>query len=706
MNRVNVQLARNVMEPVRSSKIDQRHVERLAVVYVRQSTQQQTIHHEESTRLQYGLTERAVLLGWPRERVLVIDEDLGRSGANAEGRPGFQRLVAEVGLDHVGLILGIEMSRLARSCRDWYQLLEVCAIFRTLIADVDGVYDPANYNDRLLLGLKGTMSEAELHVLKQRMDQGRWSKARRGELGKSVPVGFVRRPSGEIIQDPDEQVRAVVNLIFAQFERKGTVNSLLQHLVRHGVRIPVRLVGGPNKGEIEWRRPNRTTLGNILKNPIYAGAYVFGQTRTDARRKRPGQPGSGRRPVAREEWPVILKDRVPAYITWERYETTLAQLQANRPAVMGAPRRGTALLSGVITCARCDRRMVVVYGGGQHRYVCSNELTNYGGELCAAIGGRFLDEHVAALVLKSLEPAALEVSLEVAASLEEDRRRLELQWQHRQERAQYEVDRAFRQYNAIEPENRLVVRTLERQLEEKLAAQRELEENYHRFCVEQPTMLTDNERDDIRALAADIPALWSASTTTNVDKQTILRQLVDRVRVTLRGASEQMDVVVEWIGGHQTSLVLHRPVSRIDQLSYHRDLVARMRHLHEDERLSWADVAVRLNAEGWLPARKHHGFTGENIRRIAVKHGLSKVLHPNTRLRRHEHVLNELAVELAIPSQTLMAWARRGWIQARKIDESARSFWIVSADADELAKMRAMRTATVARRAKKTIALA
>lgn len=695
-----------VVDPVRSSKIDARHLERLAIVYVRQSTQQQTIHNGESTRLQYGLTERAVSLGWPRERVLIIDEDLGRSGASAEGRPGFQRLVAEVGLDHVGLILGVEMSRLARSCRDWYQLLEVCAIFQTLIADLDGIYDPANYNDRLLLGLKGTMSEAELHVLKQRMNQGRWSKARRGELGRPVPVGYVRRPSGETVKDPDEHVRGVVDLVFSQFERKGTVNSLLQHLVKNGVRIPIRLVGGPSKGDIEWRRPNRTTLAHMLKNPIYAGAYVFGQTHTDARRKRPGRPNSGRRPVRREEWPVMLRDHVPAYITWDRYEANLAQLAANRPAVMGAPGRGMALLSGLITCTRCNRRMAVIYGGGHYRYVCSNDLTNYGGELCAAIGGRFLDEHIVTLVLKSLEPAALEVSLEVAANLENERRRLDEDWRHRLERAKYEVDRAFRQYNLVEPENRLVVRTLEGHLEEKLSAQRTLEEDYHRFLAGQPTILTDEERDDIRALAANIPALWNSPTTMPMDKQTIIRQLVDRVRVKLVGTSEQMEVVVEWVGGHRTPLLLHRPVWRVDQLSYHRDLLDRMRQLHDDETLSWSEVAGRLNAEGWLPPRQHGGFTAVNVRAMASKHGLTKMLRPKAPLKKHERPLTELAAELSMPTVTLMTWARRGWIQARKLDEHGRSFWIVSASPTELAKLRAMRTATTARRSAIAVARA
>src|SRR5919202_348649 len=276
------------------SKLQVHHRERLAVVYVRQSTLQQVQDHQESTRLQYGLTSFAQQLGWPAERTLVIDDDLGQSGSTAAGRRGFQRLVTEVTLNHVGLILGLEMSRLARSNTDWHHLLEVCALFRTLIADQDGLYDPAQYNDRLLLGLKGTMSEAELHVIKQRMHQGKLSKARRGELGFDVPTGYVRSSSGEVTFDPDEEVQQVIELIFRKFEELLTVHALLRYLVAHGVRIGVRVRGGEGKGELEWHAPNQTTLQNMLKNPIYAGAYAYGRRRIDPRKRKPGRRSTGR----------------------------------------------------------------------------------------------------------------------------------------------------------------------------------------------------------------------------------------------------------------------------------------------------------------------------------------------------------------------------------------------------------------------------
>src|SRR2546428_6296779 len=293
-------------EELRSEKVRPWHRDRLAAVYVRQSTAQQVLHHQESTRLQYGLAGRAEALGGPSARLLVIDDDLGTSGASAEGRAGFQRLVSEVSLDHVGLILGVEMSRLARSNADWHRLLELCALFGTLIADLDGVYDPAQYNDRLLLGLKGAMSEAELHILKQRMYQGALSKARRGELTFALPVGYVWRRPGEIGFDPDEQVQHVVRLVFRMFEELGTLGGVLRYLAQHDVRLGVRVREGPGKGGLVWRRPNRPTVQMMLKHPVYAGSYVYGRRQHDPRRHRPGHPSTrrgGAHPAARHPPP-------------------------------------------------------------------------------------------------------------------------------------------------------------------------------------------------------------------------------------------------------------------------------------------------------------------------------------------------------------------------------------------------------------------
>jgi DNA invertase Pin-like site-specific DNA recombinase/transposase len=420
------------------SKIDDRHLQRLAVIYIRQSTRQQLVDHQESTRLQYALVDRAVALGWQADRVLVIDEDLGKSGSSAVARTGFQRLVTEIGLDHVGLVLGIEMSRLARSGRDWYQLIELCALSGAVLADTDGVYDPAEYNDRLLLGLKGTMSEAELHLIKQRMWSGRLNKARRGELAFALPSGYVRRPSGQVAFDPDEQVQTVIRLIFAQFERLGTLHGVLRYLVDHDIQLGIRLREGPDKGTLEWRRPNRMTLQTLLHNPAYAGIYAYGRRRVDPRRQDPARPSTGRVVRSRDGWHVMIPNVLPAYITVTQFETNEARLAANRAhaEAMGTVRGGPALAAGLVHCGRCNRRMSVRYHT-QHskalpEYVCARDMTNYGAEKsCQLLNSACVDAFVEQQVLAALTPAAVEVSLRAADQVLAERAELERLWSQR-----------------------------------------------------------------------------------------------------------------------------------------------------------------------------------------------------------------------------------------------------------------------------------
>lgn len=681
-------------EPLGSTRILPHHLERLAIVYVRQSTLQQTQKHQESTKLQYGLVQRALKLGWPKERTVVIDDDLGCSGSSAEGRPGFQRLVAEVGLGHVGIILGIEVSRLARSCRDWHQLLEVCALFGTLICDLDGVYDPSQYNDRLVLGLKGTVSEVELHLIKQRMNTGRLHKARRGELGMRVPMGYVRRLSGEIIKDPDEQVQSIVELIFAQFAARGTINGVLQYLVDQGLRMPVRCATGANKGELEWHRPFRMTLSNLLHNPAYAGAYAYGRRRTDPRRKQPGSPRSGRTVTPRDQWHVLIKDRFPAYISWEQYEANLEQLEKNQVRALGAPRNGPALLSGLLRCGRCGRRMTVDYAGAIHRYICASRASDYAEPVCQSLRGSVLDVRVSELVLRALAPSALEVSLQVAQDIEAERRRLEQAWQKQLERAQYEVDRAMRQYTLVEPENRLVARTLEKQLEEKLSEQKALQHEHARVMAKQPGVLTEPEREAIRALSADIPSLWDSPTTTVVDRQTIIRQLVDQIVLTVQGQSERVDMEVQWAGGHTTRTYVIRPVAKLEQLSYFPSLVERIAKLR-GQGLSARKIAQCLNAEGWRPAKRRTTFTGAMVQELWNREGgatRAKQRTETCQRAKDQWLLSELAAELDMPWVTLYSWLRRGWVKGWKQPEPPHH-WILQADATELSRLRALRRA-------------
>lgn len=681
-------------EPYGGSKIFPCHLERLAMVYVRQSSLQQTLKHQESTRLQYGLVQHALKLGWPKDRIVVIDDDQGRSGSSAQGRPGFQRLVAEVGLGHVGIILGVDMSRLARSCRDWHQLLEVCALFGTLICDLDGLYDPSQYNDRLLLGLKGTMSEAELHILKQRMLQGKLHKAQRGELGMRPPIGYVRRPSGEVIKDPDEQVQAVVELIFAQFAARGTVSGVLVYLVQHGVRIPVRCASGANKGELGWRRPNRPTLAGLLHHPAYAGAYAYGRRRTDLRRQKPGMPRTGREVTPRDRWHVLLKGRLPSYISWEQYEANLEQLARNQARAMGVPRKGPALLSGLVRCGRCGRRMCVSYGSGTHRYACAGGAVQYAEPRCQSLNGRNLDERLSDLVLRALEPSALEVSLRVAQDLESERRRLDQTWQKQLERAQYEVDRALRQYNAVEPENRLVARTLEKQLEQRLSEKTALQQEHDRVMARQPSVLTEEERAGIRALSADIPSLWAAPTTTTADRQTIIQQLIEQVLITVEGTSERVAVEVTWAGGYKTKTYVIRPVARLEQLSYYPELLKRVRQLRSRGQTA-AQIAQLLNEEGWHPPKRRATFTGALVQELWSRdqaRDVAKKTRSESPQPKGQWLLSELAAELDMPAVTLYSWLRRGWVKGRRQQEPPR-VWILEADATELSRLRALRQA-------------
>ena len=680
-------------------KIESYHLDRLATVYVRQSTVQQVERHQESTRIQYGLVERAVEMGWSRGRVLVIDDDLGCSGATTEGRPGFQRLVAEVGLDHVGIVLGVEMSRLARSCRDWHQLLEVCAMFGTLIGDLDGVYDPRLYNDRLLLGLKGTMSEAELHMIKQRMLQGKKAKAIRGELGMLLPMGYVRSRSGETIKDPDEQAQETINLVFKQFERHGTINGVLQHLVKHKVQMPCRQQSGPSKGELEWRRPNRVSLSNLLHNPIYAGAYVYGRRPTDPRKKVPGRPNTGKTVAKPGEWEVCIKNRVPAYIRWEEYERNLRQLEMNSASAFGVVRNGPSLLSGLIVCGHCGHRMATQYGshGSTLRYSCSRMAVDYGEPLCQSFVGEPLDNLVSDLVLRSLEPAALEVSLKVAEDVEAERNRIHLQWDKRLERARYEVERAARQYNAVEPENRLVARTLERNFEKALGAEAQLKDEYSRFARSDPLPLTSHEREQIRKLSSDIPALWHASTTTPKDRQTIVRQLIERIVVTVQGESEKVDVNIQWSGGHKTNALLIRPVARLEQLSYYDDLLERVSALHEEGHTS-KSIASKLNEEGWRPAKRRNTFNKEMVASLLFRLGRTKTNKTRTKPtstlkvnRSNEWTLPELARKLDMPPVTLYSWLKNDRLTAKKVKIGSREQWLIQADKKEIRRLRSLR---------------
>ena len=674
--------------------------DRLAIVYVRQSSRQQVVDHGESTRLQYGLVDRAVALGWPASRVMVIDEDLGRSAANAADRPGFARLVAELTMGHVGLVLGLEMSRLARAGQDWHQLVELCSLAGALLADADGVYDPNWYNDRLLLGLKGTMSQVELHLIRQRMASGRLAKAGRGELAVPLPAGYARRASGEVALDPDEQVQAVIRLVFRLFEQLGTVHAVLRFLVGHQVQIGMRERSGPGKGEVVWRAPHQQGLVNMLRNPAYAGIYAYGRSRTDRSRRLPGREHSGRvRALEAGEWLVRIEGALPAYISVEQYERNQARLAANRARAesLGAPREGPALLGGLVACGICGHRLQVSYeASGQGltgRYCCQRRHHTYGEPRCQQMAAPFLDDHVVAQVLSALAPAALELSVTAAGQAEARRAEVGRIWRQRLERADFACDRARRQYQLAEPENRLVARQLEREWEAALAERAHLGEEYERYQRARPARLSPGELAAIRALASDIPALWAAPTTTVADRKRLLRAVIESVQVTADGATERVHATVTWAGGQQTHADLRRPVARIDQLSYYPALTERIRAL-AGQGLGSAAIAGQLAAEGFRTPRLHDRFHPGEIQQLIRRLGLRPGLDHDHRtdhgsLGPGQWWLATLAREIGMPAATLFGWLKRGWITGRQ-DTRPPYRWIITADHAEVGRLRAL----------------
>src|SRR5271169_998616 len=413
----------------RRTSISDRHLSRLAIVYVRQSSTQQIFDHQESRERQYGLADYAATLGWPRERIVVIDEDQGRSGRTAEQRPGFQRLLAEVTLDHVGLVLGLELSRLSRSSKDWYHLLELCAVFGTLLADQDGIYDANDSNDRLVLGLKGTMSEVELTTMRNRLERGKLHKAERGELILTVPCGYLKLPHGEVILDPDEQVRALVQLVFDKFAELGSFGKIYRYLKRNKICMGCRVQKGPRRGELDWRPISRALLGRMLHHPIYAGAYSYGRRCVDHKRTAANGGKVRMRCVPMSEWKVLKRDRFPAYITWECYLANQQRLLDNRswPEAPGVPRAGVALLPGLLVCGACGRRMHAGYRTkAKPYYECVRRKLE--GSTCCGLGAAAVDDLIAQQILRALEPAALELSLQAQQHVHEERERLHQHW--------------------------------------------------------------------------------------------------------------------------------------------------------------------------------------------------------------------------------------------------------------------------------------
>ncbi len=655
------------------SKITPDHLRRNAVVYVRQSSASQVEHNRESTERQYRLADRAVELGWPREQVQVVDEDLGVSGSGLTDRSGFARMTAEVALGHVGLVLGLEVSRLARNNADWYRLLDLCGVTDTLIGDGDGIYHPSLFNDRLVLGLKGTMSEAELHILRARLLGGIRNKAARGELHRGLPVGLVRgEADGEVLLHPDESVVAAIRAVFDRFAEMGSARRVWLWFCSQDLRFPLH---SNTLEDIRWVVPTYTKVHQVLTNPFYAGVYVYGKTHQQRYVDDRGQVRKRSKKRARSEWPVFIRDHHPGYIDWATFEANQKRLGQNtRPRphqAGGAVREGSALLQGIAACGSCGRRLKVHYQGRSSTpgYHCAGKtIVNGRGEYCLNVGGVQIDAAVAAAFLAALTPAAFDASLTAIEQLDADHESTVTQFRRDLERARYRVQRAERRYRAVDPQNRLVARSLEAEWEESLQELKTAEVELDRRQHARQRTLTDPQRDSIRTLGNDLPRVWSAPTTTDRDRKELLHLMLDEVVVAVTRTEAQAHLTLRWHGGLLSQIDVPLPRSHpapIRTAEDTIDLLRRLAALYPD-----AVIAGVLNRQG----RKTVTGLSFTISRVSSLRTSWKIpcFDPSTETREGACMtVGRAAQTLGLAPSTLHRWLNDGFIAGEQVTPGA-----------------------------------
>ncbi|RPH80421.1 MAG: recombinase family protein [Nitrospiraceae bacterium] len=606
------------------SKIGPDHLRRQAVVYIRQSSAHQVRNNRESSDRQYALARRAEELGWSSKSVQTIDDDQGCSGASSAHRQGFKKLLAEIGAGQVGIILALEASRLARSSADWHRLVEICVVTKTLLADESAVYDPRDPNDRLLLGVKGTISEAELFTLRCRLHDGRWNKARRGELARSLPVGYLRTETGEIIKDPDRQVQGRLNYIFRLFARYKVARRVLLHLVEEKLKIPAKIWGGPQHGKVIWKEPDFADVMRILHNPTYAGAYVYGEKEYDSFDRSPKNGKAKVRQRSIEDWPVCLQGACPAYIAWDEFVKNQRVLRSNwyRAESRGAPRKGAALLQGIVYCGRCGARMSVLhYSTKEQRspgYGCFYNYQRNGGATCQCMSARVVDEAVTNLFLNVVSPAKIDIALQALKELDANRQEACRQWDLQMQQADYEIELARRRYESADPGNRLVAGELEARWEEALQQRERLRKQHAEFQRNQDQTVLDQDCRLIEELSDNLPLVWNAATTSMQERKTLLRFLINRVH--LDGVSEKgkIRIEVEWHTGKRSSLKIDRPLVGVWAPKTPDKVLRRIEELLPKH--PYAKVANKLNREGLKTAKGLH-FKATTVGYIARTRG-------------------------------------------------------------------------------------
>lgn len=697
-------------------KVKLTHTRRDAIVYIRQSHPSQVEHNRESTARQYALEDKAVALGWAKSQVITIDEDLGVSGKVFVKRSGFDHLNAEVALGRVGILLGLEVSRLARSNADWYRLLDMCAITDTLLADSDGVYHPALFNDRLILGLKGTMSEAELHILRGRLDGGIRNKAARGELRRALPVGLVwGEKEGEIRFHPDEAVTGAIRTIFDKFTELGSARQVWVWFRSQHLSFPLHPLGiVPSLAtchQLRWITPTYTAIYNVLSNPVYAGAYVYGKTRNERYVDEQGTVRKRIRHLPKEEWSVFLPGHHEGFVDWTTYETIQTRLRSNIHATLHqagrALREGSALLQGIVVCGYCGRRLRVAYQGtnASPRYYCDGSQPNAGHALqCLNVGGVGIDQAVSHAFLEALTPAALEATTLAVEQLESNHDAALSQWRLEVERARYEAERAERQYKAVEPENRLVGRGLEKEWETRLQNLAQAEAELFRREQQRPRKLSEEEQKKINTLGSDLRLVWTAPTTSDRDRKELLRTLLEEVILKVARKESHADLTLRWRGGMTTKLDLalkryqaQGPTTDEDTMSLLRRLAA---HYPDDT------IAGILNRQGRKTAYGER-FTAQQVGSLRRYHEIPR-FQPSRESPQGEVVpVMQAAKILGVATSTFHRWLNAGLIAGEqmtpgapwriRITEELRQAFVDTAPPDYVPVVDAMRRLGISR---------
>lgn len=657
------------------------HLRRAAFVYIRQSSLAQVENNTESTRRQYALVDKALLLGWPRAAVTVVDDDLGLSGARAAGRTGFAHMATEVAMGRVGIVLCLEVSRLARNNADWYRLLDLCALTRTLIADTDGLYHPGDFNDRLVLGLKGTMSEAELHILRARLDGGIRHKAARGELRRGLPTGFVwGEADGEVLFHPDEAVVHAIRTVFDRFAETGSARRVWLWFRSNNLPFPLQDTRSLGR-EVQWVVPTYHAIHGVLVHPCYAGAYTYGRTRFERYIDDQGNLRRRSRRLPRDEWSVLIRDHHPGYIDWETYEANLLRIDANtRPKAHqadadaegsadqagGAVREGPALLQGLAVCGHCGRRLRTHYRGRNSRpgYHCPGKnIANGRGEYCLNVGGCQIDAAVTEAFLTALQPAGMEAALRAAERLEADHDAALDQWRLEVERRRYEASLAERRYRAVDPDNRLVTRGLEGQWEARLRELGEAEAEMDRRQRLRLRRLSDDERSALLALGRDVRRVWSAPATTDRDRKELLRTLLEEVTFVVERAEYRARLAIRWRGGDITRLEVALPRSnpatrKTDEETI--DIIRRLAAHHAD-----GVIAGILNRQGRRTVSGDR-FTAHHVQALRYHRGIACYKPPAQAQAGMSVPVRRAAEILNVAPGTVLRWIADGFIPAEQ----------------------------------------